>query len=320
MNQSESNYFQQPESWFVHDDNKSFDLYKELKNVYTNNNFPLNTFFGAGFSSYCGIPIWEDILKELCKPLRLSYQYLKGNNYDKASEISGYYDGKEYPDRLIDEIRNLLKPIHIPYTPAHLDILNGLFGMHMTTNWDKILSTLIKDYQFSIPEIAYPDLTNDDTDIMKIVYIHGHAFQSEKIIFTKEQYEIAYNDEMFKTYLSEFFIYSSTLFFGFSFEDKYFEKLYKIIFAQKRRHYEKLGKDKPLDFILVPFDYSELDDKPINYDKELRYQRDFYNSFGLEAIFFNKIDKNGFINLGNIINGIIKQIPPSVKDAQVTGS
>ena len=104
---------------------------QSLKNIYTEG-APLIVFFGAGLGKVCGIPLWNDLLEELCKEGEVNYSSLGGEYWDKASSIEQNYRGGS--DVMYEDMKKILIPNQTHSALIHNLLLQGNFNSLFTTN------------------------------------------------------------------------------------------------------------------------------------------------------------------------------------------
>ncbi len=287
-------------------DQESKDNFRSLCELY-NKNEPIIIFYGAGLSKNPGVPTWEELLIDLCNDVNLEYDSLNGEYWDKASIIE-----KRYNSRNIDfynAIRANLRPKNSNISGVlQCLIKKEKINAFITTNFDNTLSRLILVEGLNLNQQYHPDFNPSRLVGREIIYLHGNAFhETTDIVFTKEQYHQAYssNYKNLKDIMENAYWYNSIVFLGFSFDDKYFCRLYSEVQKERYRYTGNMKKKAPIDyaFFETPYLDNEVDQVGL-FEKQDRFK----TTFGIQPISFS-LYRGGFVNLEDLMHILIGIIP-----------
>lgn len=258
-------------------------------------------FVGAGPSTVLGEPEWKDLFIKLCKALNVKHVKRKkqpDGSVDYPKSFSRLFSIAQEQSKFYPELFKIIEPTKTSATYFHRRLVQA-FDCYITTNFDSPIEVAFSD--------TYPDhklikqyfscygLKNIDNSI---VYLHGHKDINFCIIKT-EDYNYFYpsiGDEpdgipILEDFLTEVFTRRSIVFVGFSFSDKYIEKLLRYIHARnapRHPHYwflsesfesyksikqrsDKLKKDGDIikaEHIMAQFYSGQMNIKPIVYKQE----------------------------------------------------
>ncbi|MBP2080115.1 SIR2 family protein [Oceanobacillus polygoni] len=219
-------------------------------------------FIGAGVSVPFNLPDWGDLLLKLNKGLNPTdqemYEYLiKEGDYFRALSVLKTYSVSYSSDVEIKrDIKQILKSEYNKNTSIEHnvnDILKLESQFFVTTDYDNILSEYRGKYRddFVTPLVLkdledVQDLFSNDTQ--QVIHLHGNIDIPSSMIVSEEDYEKLYNDSKIESILNAIMANSSLLFIGFSFKDKYFKDLYKMIHNNiKREHFIIVANLHPIE-------------------------------------------------------------------------
>jgi len=271
------------------------------KLVYNNKKFII--FVGAGVPIAAGLPMWQSMINSLYNLYHLkdiSEKDLK--NSDRAPEVAQkIYDYLKKDNRIneyYETIKKNLQPTDSSYSASELDIAltsNWIITTNFDTTFEaafkrkfEIEKTRKETYITSLPDFEYSNLFDSES----IVYLHG-KIDENLIIFKQDDYDKYYPSvsnlkegctKDLEEYIKYIFKNYTIVFFGFSFDDKYFKKLLQNIYFDIKNSdelaAEKIGYTTKLDTIQH---YAFL--------KEVRYLVKEENEYMLENIKKKKIGK-----------------------------
>ncbi|PIW65689.1 MAG: hypothetical protein COW12_00575 [Candidatus Omnitrophica bacterium CG12_big_fil_rev_8_21_14_0_65_45_16] len=207
-------------------------------------------FAGAGLSKAAGFVDWKDLLKSIAHQL--------GLNIDKESDLIALtqYHINEHGTRhrinqlIVDEFSR-----RASITENH-KILSGLpITIFWTTNYDRLIEDALNqagktpDVKIT-PENLAINLPKRDAVVYKM---HGDINDSDRAVFTKEDYENFNNDrQLFSTALQGDIVSKTFLFIGFSFSDPNIDyilsRIRVLLGKNQRNHYCFLRKVHRKDF------------------------------------------------------------------------
>lgn len=215
-------------------------------------------FVGAGLSVFCGYKLWPDVLKELNKFIynrsikkQINLLIKQNKLLQAAQDIHDNYPRMfQELQKIVDygKIKNCDK--YKLYTSAAY-ILPYLFnsGIVLTTNFDRVLEEIYEECKVKFGKIITPyeqDILSQirQTNPHCLFKLHGdigpETHDAKKLIFTKEQYDEAYdNNGPLMQELPNWFLNKRLLFLGCSLAmDKTMEVLQKVIVANSElNHY-----------------------------------------------------------------------------------
>lgn len=241
---------------------------KEL--TYNNKKFII--FVGAGVSEATGLPKWKSMINSLYKLYPIMDIDKKDlENPDRAPEIAQkIYDYLKNNNRINEyykTIKRILQPTVSPYSAEGLDIADTSNWI-ITTNFDTTLeAAFIRKFEIeklnkeinitSLPDFKFTNLFNSES----IVYLHG-KIDEHLIVFKKDDYDKYYPSvsnlkegctKDLEEYIKYIFKNYTIVFFGFSFNDKYFKKLLQNIYFDIKNSdelaTEKIGYKPKLETI-----------------------------------------------------------------------
>lgn len=191
-------------------------------------------FVGAGLSAFCGYPSWPRVLTKMCGNIRdqskqeiVRKQIEEGLLIEAAQEIlNGYpYFLRRFPEefspKLLEECSDAamrssaawMLPYLFPEAPA------------VTTNFDQVLETVYERSQHRFTDILGPQQLCQRAQarqqrhhsLLKLHGSIGKTIDRNAIVFTKEQYDQAYqSDSRLVAELTELFQNDTLLFLGCS--------------------------------------------------------------------------------------------------------
>jgi NAD-dependent SIR2 family protein deacetylase len=230
------------------------------KLVYNNKKFII--FVGAGVPIATGLPKWQSMINSLCNLYPLDDISEKDlENSDRAPEIAQkIYDYLKKNNRIneyYETIKENLQPTDSSYSASELDIALTSNWI-ITTNFDTTFEAAFKrKYIASLPDFEYTNLFDSES----IVYLHGRIDEN-LIIFKQDDYDKYYPSvsnlkegctKDLEEYIKYIFKNYTIVFFGFSFDDKYFKKLLQNIYFDIKNSdelaAEKIGYKAKLDAI-----------------------------------------------------------------------
>ena len=258
-------------------------------------------FIGAGPSIILGEPDWNDLFLKLCKALNTKNVKRKKHpdgSIDYPVSFSRLFDRSQDQSKFYSELFKIVEPTKTSATFFHKRLVQA-FGSYITTNYDSPIEEAFLD--------TYPDrkllkqyfscygLHNIDDCI---IYLHGHK-DINFCIIKSEDYNYFYPSigdkssgiPILEDFLTEVFTKRSIIFVGFSFNDKYIEKLIRYIHTRETLRYphywllseslesygsikqksdelRKSGDVKKAEYVLLQFFSGQMNIKPIVYKQD----------------------------------------------------
>ena len=278
-----------------------------IKNLaYNNKKFIV--FVGAGVAEATGLPKWKSMIESLYNlyPLNdINEKDLK--NSDRSPEIAQkIYDYLKKNNRIneyFEIIKKILQPTVSSYSASELDIVSTSNWI-ITTNFDTTFEAAFEKkfeleksnkeiYIISLPDFEYKNLFESES----IVYLHG-KINENLIIFKQDDYDKYYPSvsnlkegctKDLEEYIKYIFKNYTIVFFGFSFNDKYFKKLLQNIYFDIKNSdelaAEKIGYKAKLDTIQH---YAFLKE-----DEYLVKEENEYMSENIKKEIISELDKIG---------------------------
>jgi len=252
---------------------KGKENFLKLKELYLNK-ATVVPFVGAGPSIPIGIAGWDSLLKTMIKDFTLEIsefrELFSSNQLSKvASKIYSKINAEDYRNYLSSK----LKGTSANYIDIHIKTIQ-LFNTIVTTNFDCAFDDAASDLdrEFSrqiMPIFNVLDIMLNNT----IIYLHGHI-ETGDLIFRDEDYSIFYDEHNSDGYASDLYDLVKVLvkethivFIGFSFQDKYFTKLFNRIINKDlidsaksiEKHFgrEEYKQKKHFSFMLLPTNENE---------------------------------------------------------------
>lgn len=284
--------------------NEYIDIKEEIFNEFVPTEYKLNfkklkenlssvvPFIGSGVSIPLGLPNWIgliELMKEgLTEDDRSQFQsYLDSGDVFSALDIlkneSLTYSNETIIKSFIGDYieKNLRTDLSDEYHNIN-DILSLNSDFYITTNYDNALSIYKKKF-------LSPVVLNDIEDMQsllskknqRIIHLHGNTERPNSMVVTEKDYNNIYQDEKNARILSGIMSSRSFLFIGFSFNDKYFTDLYRILKEQLGgNHYIILGDLHPhkakqlIAQGLIPISINVNE-----YKKDQKYANQFNNEY-----------------------------------------
>lgn len=241
------------------------EIPKALTHSITNNNCV--PFIGSGFSrnGICEngykIPLWEDLIRELCDILKVDFKTLDKNAeiYLKiAQQYQKDFGRIELIKFLLDQVgSSSLKPGYV-----HELLTQYNFKTIITTNFDSLIEDAYFKQNKDAKIIANQDqlqLYEENNKYIKIVKMHGDFQNAGKIVFTKQDYDNYFSNNTFiADYLKQVFRTKNILLLGYSQIDPDYQQLLK--YREMLRDFSQRIFVVNLDFDST-VDANEFDDK-----------------------------------------------------------
>ncbi len=197
-------------------------------------------FIGSGFSKrYANAPSWEGLLKNIAKNRKIDFdtfvEKYKDNKNDLALIAEKLEEDIKNTTKDIDEeiikkeTINILNNIHenVNYISDEMLLFKQLMektSIIVTTNYDKILETLMRDFN---PDIHVSQPNKIDENKKSIYKIHGCISDKESIVIKKSDYEKFKTKKYLQSKLLTSFVEKPVIFVEYSMND---ENIKKIIF------------------------------------------------------------------------------------------
>ena len=262
-------------------------------------------FIGSGLSSGAGLPTWKILLNQLAE--KINYNNSVNSNISEPEIASTLKD--EYEKQGIDFYKTIQEIFQEVKTQPHLVIHEKLFTDNfkccITTNFDDLLDSAAESLNISNynPQI-WPDLAITRLIEDKVCYLHGALDGKEKIIFTKESYDYAYEEKGFIERLLLPALHENTLIFiGFSFSDTDFTALlHKIESFKKDKMWPEFGPHyallpAPPDKIYKEENLKEEYKQPVKDKIEEKL-----STLKIIPIYYKTINNNNHINLYQLLS------------------
>ena len=246
---------------------KNTEIAKRIDDASKNNS--LTFFVGAGVSKCSGIPLWSELIEEICKKMKMEVpKNLSSDDYLRIPQMFYYTceDSKDYSAFIKTVID---KPDAVPNAVHHL-MLKFHPASFLTTNYDHLLENAAVEYGQSYKSVVKDEEVasiNGDRFILKV---HGDIEHGNFVL--KEEDYLAYEDKfkLISPLLRSVFSTNTVVFIGYGIGD-YNVKL--ILDGVRRVLKEKF---EPI--------FIRVDEKPLS-DEEQKY----YESRGLNVIEYSKV-------------------------------
>ena len=176
----------------------------------------LAIFVGAGVSKASEsetikLPSWEDLIEELKIELNIDYEV----DYLKVAQL--YF--LEFGEHLYYKKVKSFFPTDIPPSKIHKLIFEINPHVVITTNWDCILESVIRDNAYIYGLVASDkDLMKSSLD-KKLIKMHGD-FANHNIVFKEDDYiNYEFNFPLISNYIKSILSTHTVLFLGYSYND-----------------------------------------------------------------------------------------------------
>lgn len=176
----------------------------------------LAIFVGAGVSKsseneVIKLPSWGDLIDELKMELNIDYEV----DYLKVAQL--YF--LEFGEYLYYKKIKSFFPTDIPPSKIHKLIFEINPHVVITTNWDCILESVIRDNAYMYGLVASDkDLMKSSLD-KKLIKMHGD-FSNHNIVFKEDDYiNYEYNFPLISNYIKSILSTHTVLFLGYSYND-----------------------------------------------------------------------------------------------------
>ncbi|HDX9021743.1 TPA: SIR2 family protein [Klebsiella oxytoca] len=176
----------------------------------------LAIFVGAGVSKsseneIIKLPSWGDLIEELKTELNIDYEV----DYLKVAQL--YF--LEFGEHLYYKKIKSFFPSDIPPSKIHKLIFEVNPHVVITTNWDCILESVIRDNAYIYGLVASDkDLMKSSLD-KKLIKMHGD-FSNHNIVFKEDDYiNYEFNFPLISNYIKSILSTHTVLFLGYSYND-----------------------------------------------------------------------------------------------------
>ncbi len=254
-------------------------------------------FFGAGFSA-AAYPTWSSLLREMAKPYpnckdNLEY-YLTSGEFEEAASILCQEMGIHvFQEELYNIFNSKTLSVAIPkFSEARKSVHQIFTGPMLTTNVDKVLEKL---YHHMLPVICphtpyhQPRLERDLQAFNKIlVKLHGDIDDFDHAIFTKEQYDIVYqnltNATTISQTLKQIFTNRIVLFLGCSLAN---DRVLKVLekYCKNHVYYALVELPKETENKTDPF-APHLRNSKNKEQESFRIRRQFMANYHIKCIWY----------------------------------
>ncbi|GIN98083.1 hypothetical protein J6TS1_39530 [Siminovitchia terrae] len=198
-------------------------------------------FLGSGVSIPLGLPNWTDLISKMIEGLTNPSDTEQFEEYIKEGDIFNAIDilqKESLTYRTEDQIKSFIRDYINKNFRENLekeyhninDILELNSDFYVTTNYDSALSHYKNkfSYPFVLNDLKILQELYSEKD-QRIIHLHGIVDKKDSMVVTEADYERLYNDEKNKSILSGIMASKSFLFIGFSFTDRYFVDMYKLL-------------------------------------------------------------------------------------------
>ncbi|HDR8183705.1 TPA: tetratricopeptide repeat protein [Bacillus thuringiensis] len=211
---------------------------QELADFYGKNK--VVPFIGAGLSIPFGVPDWGKIIRIIMEKVNKDFhpviEYeLSAKNYWKALEALMRYGNFTEFD-IQQDVCTIIQSSITKNIPVELhnygDLGKLAFKTFVTTNYDGLLYKFVEgDVQFPV-DLSTAQVSSkeffDELNYKRIWCLHGQMSNPGSIVITKEKYKILYRHSRYLKLFSLLKESNTFLFLGFSFDDLYIQKLFKL--------------------------------------------------------------------------------------------
>jgi hypothetical protein len=209
-------------------DIQTFHSLRQLEEVIQESIKPLLFWIGAGASSWCDYPRWDELADNVHS------KFLKTDpTYNKRSALD-FINAKQFPEffqlcknvnshKYFSDITDLLKPK--PITPVYsrfLETIQSISPLYIvTTNVDEALENnlrRVRTVQRSDFERCIDLIQQKQSFVCKL---HGSVSSVESMVFTTHDYNSLIKDKHYLELLRHIFAQTSVVFIGYGLGDKY---------------------------------------------------------------------------------------------------
>lgn len=260
-----------------------FDTFERNRDIFV-------PFIGAGISTITGASGWKDLLLKMIHKHKvdINTEDIEAKNdtdIDFPKLFSELFRKSDKKNDFYKDLFGFIEPTDYPFNPS-LSPLIKTFNFIVTTNYDKALETLYKEF-FPNNKLtkhffsSYPN--NNILSNHNIVYLHGYKDINFAII-KSEDYEYFYPSEhlgipIIQDFLDFLFTNNIVIFIGFSFNDKYIKKYFEYLSTKykNKKHY-----------ILIPIE-ENIENAPY-FNVKKYYEEEFnrYKKINIYPIIFNE--------------------------------
>lgn len=257
----------------------------ELQDAYLNNQ--LIPVLGSGLSIPFRLPSWGQLIQmaaerfikdeqetERVKALSEKYEYLKA--------IDVILDQGIAENQLLNFVASAIKEAKLKTDPAYIknnytDLKQFTNARFLTTNYDEYLNDFIGGKEILLSEFSQIAVNEFARQRYRqaIIPIHGTVSRPESIVFSENSYKKLYDTNEFTDAFQILRHGYTFLFLGFSFDDIYFQSLFKMI----------IGRFRANHYIL--FDKSQQ----ANLDKIKKLSKEY----GVAAIYYDAGTSSGHV-------------------------
>lgn len=230
---------------------------------------------GSGLSMPFGLPDWKKLILDAAE-----FFHLSSENQDKIEKQLAAYDFLtpvdvitehgvseiELQKYVAESMKAAKKKIAVTEVENNYTDFAKVSNLRfMTTNYDEYLNEISGKKTFYLSELSgiavnqFPLRHYNNV----VIPLHGQISEPESIVLSRGSYEKLYDSEEFEQEFQHLRTHFTFLFMGFSFDDKYFAKMFERMLKRfQARHYilfeehvdgakiERLGKEYGVQAIL----------------------------------------------------------------------
>lgn len=251
------------------------------------NNDSLVLFVGAGISKDSGLPLWNELTKELKDDLNLT----NGDGCIGPKMVAEKYYSTFGKNEYTSKINRIFSMVKHPHPNRHHKSIAKIAPKHIiTTNYDELLEAV-----FDEGALKYEVITKDsDIPYSKadkyLIKMHGDLKNNNFVLKQSDYDNYAKNFMMVSTLIQSLLMNNTVLFIGYSLSDSTFNTIFELI-------HNYFGEDSKMAYFYTPDNISN--DRIENLSEK-----------GIKVI-SNYIEKDG--NPSNLTNEFL-QILVDAKD------
>lgn len=237
------------------------NVLQELQEAYLNNQ--LIPVVGSGLSVPFHMPTWNQLIQNAARKLvhdPAILQKIKGHveSCQYLEAIDQIVDAGVAEEELLRFVALSIREEKRKTDPAairsnYTDLAEFKYVRFLTTNYDEYLSDFIDGRELLLTEFSHMAVNEFSRKRYQksIIPMHGTISRPASIVFSRKSYENLYDQETFQSAFQVLRHGYTFLFLGFSFDDVYFQQLFKRVIGRFRaNHYilfdesQKAKRDK----------------------------------------------------------------------------
>lgn len=234
------------------------DIILKLQDIYSRT--LLIPVIGSGLSVPFGLPDWRSLIENAAVFFHLSavrQEKIKAklDHYEFLDAVDLVLEGgvseRKLQEFVVDCITEAKKNANLKVENNYTDLAHMPKLRYMTTNYDRFLNDFTGAESFLLSDLEkmqineFPLKRFDNT----VIPLHGEITDSESIVLSRNSYKALYEADDFEREFQHLRTHFTFLFMGFSFDDEYFQKMFrKVLRRFEAAHYILFEKSAEITY------------------------------------------------------------------------